>query len=69
MVSEKIKILLIKRKMTKVELARKIETSPQNFSNKLSRDNFTEKELKAISNVLGSKLDITFTMEETGEEL
>lgn len=69
MVSEKIRILLIKRKMTMSELADKIETTPQNLSNKLSRDNFTEKEMKAISNALGCKLDITFTIEETGEQL
>ncbi len=69
MVSEKIKILLIKRKMTMAELADKIETTPQNFSNKLSRDNFSEKEMRAILSALGCSLDITFTMEETGERL
>ncbi len=69
MVSDKIRILLIKRKMTMSELADKIETTPQNLSNKLSRDNFTEKEMKAISSALGCKMDITFTMEETGEEI
>ena len=69
MLSEKIRILLIKRKMTMSELANKIETTPQNLSNKLSRDNFTEKEMKAISGALGCKLDITFTMDETGEEI
>lgn len=55
--------------MTMSELANKIETTPQNLSNKLSRDNFTEKEMKAISGALGCKLDITFTMDETGEEI
>ena len=45
MVSEKIRILLVKRKMTISELTDKIETTPQNLSNKLSRDNFTEKEM------------------------
>lgn len=69
MVSDKIRILLIKRKMTMSELADKIETTPQNFSNKLSRDNFTEKEMKVISNALGCKIDITFKMEETGEQI
>ena len=29
--------------MTMSELADKMETTPQNLSNKLSRDNFTEK--------------------------
>lgn len=69
MVSDKIRILLIKRKMTMAELADKIETTSQNFSNKLSRDNFTEKEMKVISNALACKLDISFTLEETGEQI
>ena len=67
MVSEKIRILLIKRKMTMSELADKIETTPQNLSNKLSRDNFNEKEMQSISQALGCKLNITFTLDETGE--
>ena len=69
MVSEKIRILLIKRKMTMSELADKIETTPQNLSNKLSRDNFTEKEMQAISIALACKLDISFSLEETGEQI
>lgn len=56
MVSEKIRILLIKRKMTMSELADKMETTPQNLSNKLSRDNFTEKEMKTMSGALGASL-------------
>ncbi|WP_317856039.1 helix-turn-helix transcriptional regulator [Chakrabartyella piscis] len=67
MVSEKIRILLIKRKMTMSELADKIETTPQNLSNKLSRDNFNEKEMHAIAKALGCKLDVTFEIDETGE--
>lgn len=69
MVSEKIRILLIKRKMTMSELADKMETTPQNLSNKLSRDNFTEKEIKMMSSALGCKFDVTFTLNETGEQL
>lgn len=51
------------------ELADKMETTPQNLSNKLSRDNFTEKEMKIMSSALGCKLDIAFTLEETGEQV
>lgn len=69
MVSEKIRILLIKRKMTMSELADKIETTPQNLSNKLSRDNFTEKEMKAISIALGCTVEISFILDETGEKI
>ena len=69
MVSEKIRILLIKRKMTMSELADKIETTPQNLSNKLSRDNFNEKEMTAIAQALGCKLDVSFEMNESGEKI
>lgn len=69
MISEKIRILLIKRKMTMSELADKIETTPQNLSNKLSRDNFNEKEVAAISRALGCNFDVTFTLNETGEQI
>ena len=69
MVSEKIRILLIKRRMTMSELADKMGTTPQNLSNKLNRDNFTEKEMKTMSAALGCKLDITFTIDEPGEQL
>ena len=68
-VSEKIRILLIKRKMTMSELADKIETTPQNLSNKLSRDNFNEKEMTAIAQALGCKLDVSFEMNESGEQI
>lgn len=55
--------------MTMSELADKMETTPQNLSNKLSRDNFTEKEMKTMSTALGCKLGIIFTMDETGEQI
>ena len=67
MVSEKIKILLIKRKMTISSLAEKINTSSANLSNKFKRDNFSENEIKEIAEALDCKFDVTFTMNDTGE--
>lgn len=69
MISEKIKILLIKRKMTLGELAGKVGTSPQNMSNKLRRDNFSYKEMQSVSSALGCKLCIAFEIDETGEKI
>ena len=69
MVSEKIRILLIKRRMTISELADKIETTPQSLSNKLSRDNFTEKEMEAMSEALGCCLNISFELIEAEERI
>ena len=42
---EKVKIILIRRNMTMSQLAEILGQSRQNISNKMSRDNFTEKEL------------------------
>lgn len=67
MISEKIRILLIKRNVTMSELASKIETTPQNLSNKLNRDNFNEKEIRSIAEALGCDFNVTFTLKETGD--
>lgn len=66
---EKIKIILSRRNMTQAELADKTEQSPQNLSNKMSRDNFSEKELIAISEAIGCTVKISFIMNDTGEEI
>ena len=73
--SEKIKILLIKEKKTLKELAEAVskvqgkECSNANLSNKLKRDNFSEKELVEIANVLNCDFKGTLIMRDTGEEI
>ena len=67
--SEKIKIVLLKRKMTVTELAKKLDTSSQNLSNKLRQDNFRENELKAIAEALDCSFAFTFKLNDTGEEV
>ena len=66
---EKIKIILSRRNMTQSELADKTKQSRQNLSNKMSRDNFSEKELIAISEAIGCTVKISFIMNDTGEEI
>ena len=68
-VREKIKIILSRRNMTQAELADKTKQSRQNLSNKMSRDNFSEKELIAISEAIGCTVKISFIMNDTGEEI
>lgn len=66
--SDRIRILLIKRgNISEAELARKLGISPQNLNNKMKRDNFTEKDLQAIANVLDCSLNINFVLNDTGE--
>lgn len=67
MMAEKIRILLIKSKMNVVQLAEAKKTSSQNLYNKLSRDNFTVKELREIADIAGAKLEINFIIERDGQ--
>ena len=65
--TEKIKIILVKKKMNTVELAEKLNCSSTNLYNKFKRDNFSEKELEEIATVLGVKYHSNFEIPETGE--
>ena len=67
--SEKIRIALVKRKMSITELATNLGTSQSNLSNKLKRDNFSEKELIEIANILNCDFKGTLVMRDTGEEI
>lgn len=66
---EKIKIMLSRRNMTLAQLADKTGQSRQNMSNKMSRDNFSEKELYNIAAALDCTFQIGFTMNDTGETI
>ncbi len=61
---EKLRILIKRKKVTISELAALISTSNQNLSNKLTRDNFSEKELQQIAEVLGCKFEGYFIFED-----
>ena len=67
--SEKIKVVLGRRNMTLGDLAEKTGQTRQNLSNKMSRDNFTEKELRKIADALGCTYQASFTLIDTGEEI
>ena len=67
--SEKIKIILKRRGMTMGELAEKTGQTRQNLSNKMSRDNFPEKELKAIADALECDFEMTLIMRDTGDKI
>lgn len=66
---EKIKIILKRRNMTLGELAEQTSQSRQNLSNKMSRDNFSEKELAMIASALDCTYHAGFIMNDTGEEI
>ena len=66
---EKIKVILGRRGITLAELASKTGQSQPNLSNKMSRDNFSEKELKEIATALDCTFETVFKMNDTGEEI
>lgn len=67
--SEKIKIILNRRNMTLGDLAERTGQTRQNLSNKISRDNFTEKDLRKIAEALECTYYAGFTMNDTGENV
>ncbi|MCW0603549.1 helix-turn-helix domain-containing protein [Clostridioides difficile] len=66
---EKIKIILKRKNMTIGELAEKTGQTRQNLSNKFSRDNFSEKEIREFANVLDCEFDFYFTTKDTNERI
>lgn len=51
--------------MTQTELAAKLNTTRQNLNNKMSRDNFSAKELYEISKILETELTM---IDSTGKK-
>ena len=59
-ISKEIKKILIDEELTQSQLAEKLGTSQQNMNAKLKRDNFSNKEMQEIADVLGYDLKIEF---------
>ena len=57
-----VKHTLIEKELRVTDLARPIDTSSQNLSQKMKRDNFSEKEMRQIADALG--LDLEIVMKE-----
>ena len=67
MFAEKIEIALIKRKMSKAELARQLGISKSALYARLSRNALKWEDISKIAEILGMRIDVTFTMLDTGE--
>lgn len=61
--TEKIRILLVKKNLKVADLARLLKMSPSNLYPKLKRDNFSEEELHKIAEVLGVRYEGFFFLE------
>ena len=66
---EKIKIIMKRRGLTLGDLAEKTNQSRQNLSNKMTRDNFAEKEIKEIADALNCEYEASFVMRDSGEKV
>lgn len=60
--SEKIRIILGRNNMTVTDLANLTNQSKQNLHSKMRRDNFSEDDLRKISEALGIELEINFIL-------
>lgn len=67
--AEKIKLLIARKGLTITDFSPMINTTRQNLTNKLARDNFTEQDLKTIAEALDFTYESFFVDNETGEKL
>lgn len=67
-ISEQIKVLCVRCKVSEAELARRLGKSPQSFNAKMKRESFTIDELSRIAEVLGVDFIRKFIL-ENGEEV
>lgn len=65
----KIRTLLLERNMKIKDLAEKLGYSGNNLSNKLKDDDFSEKELRKIAEILNCDYEATFIMKDTGKRI
>lgn len=61
--SEQIKVLCVRSNISVSELARRVGTSPQNFSAKLKRETFTVSDLEKIAKAVNCTFERKFILE------
>lgn len=59
-IEQKINMALSYKGLSQSELARQLNTSPQNFNKKIKRNSLTKEELEAIASVLGATWHVEF---------
>lgn len=67
-ISEQIKVLCVRSDISVAELARRIGTTPQNFSGKMKRESFTIAELEDIAHAVNSSFERKFVL-KNGEKV
>ena len=67
--AEKIKLLMRRRGLTLGELADLTGQTRQNLSNKMTRDNFQEQDIRAMAEALDCEYEAYLVMKDTGERV
>ena len=67
-ISEQIKVLCARCKVSEAELARRLGRSPQSFNGKMKRESFTAEELNQIADALRVKLKLAYIL-PNGDEI
>lgn len=61
-VAEKIRLIMKRQNKTMGDIAAASGQTRQNLSNKMSRGNFTERDITALAQALGCQVEIRFTL-------
>ena len=66
-VAEKLRLIMKRQNMTMGELAEASGQTRQNLSNKMTRGNFTEKDIESLASALGGSVKISFILPDGTE--
>lgn len=66
-VAEKLRLIMKRQNMTMGELAEASGQTRQNLSNKMTRGNFTEKDIESLASALGCSVKSSFILPDGTE--
>ena len=66
-VSEKLRLIIKRKKIKFLDVAKALGCSRQNLNQKFLRGGWTEESLKEIAEAIGCTVSITFTDKDSGE--
>lgn len=69
MINEQLEYLLFKKKISKSKLAELTGMTANNMYNKFKRNSFSIEDLQKICNVLDCTLELSVTINDTGERI
>ena len=63
-ISEQIRVLCVRSIISVAELARRLGTTPQNFSARMKRERFSVSDLETIAEVVGCKFERNLILQD-----